>query len=235
MTELKHTRRVTIELSNRCNMAVFHKKCPLHGQTEPVVLPSSIVFDILTYLGKRKYDEFVAFHNYSDPMNDPRLFWFVEKCKLLVPKARVFILTNGWFLSESMMRDLERIRIGKLYVSAYSDSEYKRLSKLKTSKFKYRVTRITELDERLTGYAEGQKSVSWPCYSPLGEVVIRCTGDVVVCCRDWDNRHVFGNVKKTKLKNILTQPEMLKMYKRLSSGDRYLDICKVCRMKGRYN
>ena len=39
---LKYTSRVSIELSNLCNYAEIHKKCPLNLVTEPTILPAKI-------------------------------------------------------------------------------------------------------------------------------------------------------------------------------------------------
>ena len=229
----KEIGRVTIELSNRCNMAPFHKKCPLYPEKTLETLSTDKVIEILKYLGKIKYSKYVAFHNYSDPLQDPRLLYLIKKTKKHAPKAKVFILTNGWFLDQNILNDLNKLGVSKVRVSAYNDSDYKRLGKLKSKKT-YRVKRIKEFDYRLDYYVSEEKPLKEPCYAPLGEVVIRCNGNVVLCCKDWKDTIVFGNVYKKPLKKILQNPKMKAIYKRLSKGDRYLQICRYCRTKGRF-
>ena len=234
MNALNRTGRVTIELSNRCDMALFHTKCPLHGHKPPIFLPLKTVKNIVKWLGKNDYGKFIAFHNYNESLQDPRLFYLLDYTKNKCKNASIFILTNGHWLDKTILNELELFGVKKVYVSAYSYHDYDRLSKLKSSKLKYRVRKIVDLDDRLNEYNCSDKPRNVQCYAPLGEVVIRCTGDVVLCCRDWDNKHIFGNVIKEDLENILLKKEMRDAYKKLSSGDRYFDLCRACYMDGRY-
>jgi len=228
------TGRITIELSNRCDMASFHKKCPLSNAKEPVFLPIRTVKIIIKWLGKQKYDKFIAFHNYNESLQDPRLYYLLDYVRKKCSKASIFILTNGHWLNQVILNELEFFGVKKVYVSAYTPYDYKRLAKIKGGNIKYRVRKVNNLDDRLYEYECQNAPKKKPCYAPYGEVVIRCTGDVVLCCRDWDNRHVFGNVLQDPLQKILSKKLMRKAYERLSSGDRYFDLCKGCYMDGRY-
>lgn len=231
---LRNTGRVTIELSNRCDMAYVHKKCPLHEKVNPVFLSLNIAKRIIRWLGTEKFEGFITFHNYNEALQDPRLYYLLDYARKKCKKGRVFILTNGHWLNQLVLNELGAFGVKKVYVSAYSDRDYQRLNRLKSSELKYRVRRIDELDDRKIGYETTEDLKKAPCYAPLGEVVIRCTGDVVLCCRDWNNQHVFGSVMKESLKEILSKKSVLGTYKKLSNGDRYFDLCGGCRMKGRY-
>jgi len=226
--------RVTIELSNRCDMAPFHKTCPLYGESDPIFLPLETAKKIIKWLGKQDFDKFITFHNYNESLQDPRLYYLLEYARKRCSKGSVYILTNGHWLNQTVLNELELFGVKKIYVSAYGSSDYRRLKALKTTKLKYRVRKIRELDDRLKGYDCPNKPRKSPCYAPLGEVVIRCTGDVVLCCRDWGNRHVFGNVINEPLADILVKKTMINAYNRLSKGDRHYEVCRGCCMGGRY-
>jgi len=231
---LRHTGRVSIELSNRCDMAPFHVKCPLHEEMTPVFLPVKTVTDIIGWLGKNSYDKFIAFHNYNEPLQDPRLYYLLKYTKKKCRNASVIILTNGHWLNQTILTEISILGVKKIYASAYSQSDYKRLSRLKCDRLKYKVRRITNLDERLSGYCTDSAPLTKPCYAPFGEVVIRCSGDVVLCCRDWNNRHIFGNVINTRLSKILSKKSMSDAYRMLSNGRRFYELCRGCTMEGRY-
>lgn len=231
---LKRTGRVSIELSNRCDMAPFHSKCPLHGQTAPVFLPLKIATGVIAWLGKQKYDQIIGFHIYCEPLQDPRLYYLLNYSRKNCPGGHIFLMTNGHWLNQTILSELESFGVKKLYVSAYTDADAHKSRKLKAHKLKYRVRRIKMLDERVAAYDSKNAPLKKPCYAPLGEVVIRCTGHVALCCRDWASRHTFGNLYEESFADILLKPEMREAYRELSRGHRYFDLCRGCYMSGRY-
>ena len=82
------------------------------------------------------------------------------------------------------------------------------------------------LDNR-AGYFYKTKS-SAPCYIPTNRVYIDYNGDVNLCCHDWKNKHVFGNIKDNHINNIWnTRMKSIKI--QLANGNRQcLDACKGC-------
>ena len=79
----------------------------------------------------------------------------------------------------------------------------------------------------VTGYFYKTKS-SAPCYIPTNRVYIDYNGDVNLCCHDWKNKHVFGNIKDNHINNIWnTRMKSIKI--QLANGNREcLDACKGC-------
>jgi len=66
-------------------------------------------------------------------------------------------------------------------------------------------------------------------FAPLNDILINSEGNVGLCCYDWPNTHVFGDLRKSTLADILVSEKFKEVYNRLSTGDRFLDICKKCR------
>jgi len=230
----RNTGRVTIELSNQCSQAVFHWQCPLHLEKTPVFMPEKTAQGILSQLGKFKFTGVVVFHNYNEPLEDPRLYSLLDYAKRKCPKARPFIMTSGRRLDKVVLHELKKHGVKKVYVSAYSKAERRRLSKLDPTGIKYRVRYIPKFDDRLNTYNEGQKPRKARCFAPFGEVVVRATGDVVMCCMDWKSEYVFGNVHKNSLAKILGKKKMMAAYQKLSNGKRIFSCCRGCKMGGRY-
>ena len=95
----RRTKRISFELSNICNLADLHKRCPLHQYQERHILPAEIVYQVLDCCKAYDFQGVFAFHQYNEPGVDPRLFMFMNRIKQLLPKAKMFLLTNGWYLN----------------------------------------------------------------------------------------------------------------------------------------
>jgi 2-deoxy-scyllo-inosamine dehydrogenase (SAM-dependent) len=233
MNLLEHTSRVSFELSNRCNYAHQHKHCPLYlkRNDEPVILEGRIIEDVIGYLERNKWKGKVSFHTYNEPLIDPRLIYIIRAitepslCKMMPPQIKPVILTNGYYLTQDIAIELEDAGVEEIVVSAYSDAEEERLKKIKVD-IPYKVIR-RKLDDRLYMYVSDLANYQKvPCYAPLSEICIACTGEVRLCCYDWQNEHTFGNLYKDSFEDVLKR--MKPVYDRLIQGDRYLHLCQRC-------
>jgi len=223
---LIHTTRITLELSNLCNYAQIHKKCPLNIAGEPEILPKEIVFDVLNFLEKHNFSGQIAFHNYCEPLMDPRLFKFVEYARNACPYADIYICTNGYYLNQVLADELVAAGVSSILVSAYSRSEFERLSKIKID-IPFRVWRA-QLDDRLDLYEAKVNDIGKPCFAPLNEIIIAREGCISLCCLDWRRVYRFGNLHEQKFEQVMSSGQLQAVYERLSKGDRFLDLCKRC-------
>lgn len=223
---LKYTNRVSIELSNLCNYADIHKKCPLNLVTEPTILPAKIVYGVLDTLKHNDFQGIIAYHTYNEPLIDPRLFKFIEYTHDACPKSEIYICTNGFYLNQILLDELVDSGVSKIHVSAYSKSEFKRLSKLKSS-ISFDVE-MMKLDDRLHLYETKENNTKNPCYAPLNEIIIAREGCISLCCLDWQRLYTYGNLYEQTLEEVIRSGELHAVYKRLSKGERFLPICKKC-------
>jgi radical SAM protein with 4Fe4S-binding SPASM domain len=223
---LQRTSRFSIELSNLCNLSIFHKKCPLHGVKEPKILSEKIVFQILNICKKYNFEGTIAYHTYNEPGIDPRLMLFINKARELLPKVEILLQTNGFYLDQNLAEEYVNHGTNIIRVSAYTGSEYERLRKIKLP-ISYEVIR-TVLDDRLQEDIRPEINCTKPCYAPLNEILVTNRGDISLCCLDWKREHVFGNLYRQKLEEILMTEKLLVTYNNLSRGRRFLSICKKC-------
>ena len=235
----KLTKRVTIEMSRRCNYASMHKKCPVHHEKDPKYLKIDVIMKTLEDIYMLGFNGIMAFHNYSEPMADPRLFLVLDKVRKLWAGERklksALILTNGYFLDQTMLDDLFQYGINEVNISIYSAEEEARLAKLVAPEGLRLVFHHPKLDQRLDAYDRNPETKTNPCYCPLGEILIHSTGDVALCCRDWRGDNTFGNLYTSNIAEILNTGKMQEVYVRLSKGDRFLPICKRCRCARQYS
>ena len=218
--------RVSFELSNRCSYSHLHKMCPASLGKEPVVLPSKIIFDVLDTLGKRKFDGGIAFHNYNEPMSDPRLFKLVEYARCICPACKILIWTNGWNLNQVMMNELIASGVTTVYATAYTKEEKHRLDQISAS-IEYNVIE-PEWVEVMDAYEMPPINDTRPCLAPLTDLRISKEGFIVLCCRDWRNEYKFFDLNDRCFEEALREKSLLDTYRRLKEGDRFYPLCKRC-------
>ena len=97
---------VGIMLSNLCGYACFHKKCPASLIKEKEIMPTQGVKKIINELSEINYAGTVNFHVYNEPLMDPRLFTFIQYAKQLLPKVKIQIYTNAYYLNQVMIDEL---------------------------------------------------------------------------------------------------------------------------------
>jgi MoaA/NifB/PqqE/SkfB family radical SAM enzyme len=225
-----------------CNYSYLHKKCPAATRKTKEILPGYIVYDILNTLGKYEYGtgKSISFNIYNDSLNDPRLFEFIKYSSSKCPKANIIIGTNGWYLTEDMVKELYSSGTTYILVSSYSREEYINLCQLRkniTSFSKeyptvsFGIRQIKKLDDRLTMTGEGGR-----CYAPLTEIPIYPNGKVGLCCLDINQENSYGDLAKIRFENLITQEyeRLLKLRSELIKSVRNLQICKKCSFVNRW-
>lgn len=222
---------VAIMLSNLCNYAAIHKLCPAGCVEEKKIMPSRVVYKILDELGAAKFDGTICFHIYNEPLIDPRLFLFIQYAKQHIEGCKILIYSNGWYLNDQMVTELQDIGADILVVTGYGEKEYNRLIELPVQ-IPYTVL-FGNLDHRLDIYKDRQNAVSdAPCRFFFSQVTIYVNGDIGVCCLDHRHSYGLGNICNMSLKDFLDSEKMVNIQKQLLSGNREIfSCCKNCNWK----
>lgn len=222
---------VNIMLSNLCNYAHIHKKCPAHFIKNKEILPSEIVHKIIDELANNSFQGTISFHVYNEPLIDPRLFWFIEYAKKRIPNSKIEIYSNGYYLDNQMINELENIGTDILIVTGYGDLEYNRLINLEVD-ICYNIL-YGNLDERIDNYKEREHPVSTEkCCTYFRQIPIYSNGDLGTCCLDYLHTYTLGNIFENSLKYILNSEKTILFQKELLQGNRSrFGICKNCRWK----
>ena len=66
------------------------------------------------------------------------------------------------------------------------------------------------------------------CGRPFRELVIHSNGNVPLCCDDWKQEYVIGNVNKMTLEELWKHPRMEAARARLFAKDRSFGPCQLC-------
>ena len=217
------------ELSNRCNYAQHHPECPTKAKDGPVFLDTDVIKDTISYFGSVGYVGTLYFNLYNEPLIDPRLFMLLEYNKEHCG-CGVCIYTNGWNLDQYMVDELDKLNV-LLRISYYTDREQERLSKLKCNDAIVYGSRII-LDPLVKTVYESPPTESGLCFFPSIYGMVGYTGKYILCCRDYNHRHVFGDLNTTPIKEVLESEHRQKICDELEVGKRTLDLCKRCPFPG---
>lgn len=224
------TQRVYFELSNCCNLASQHPLCPSGQMGPPEHLPTSVAAQVLYSLWLFGFGGELRFHMINEPLVDPRLLSVMQLAKGMCPNSPMTIWTNGTMLSSTLADELVQAGMTKLLITAYTGDDYERCTEIaQPLSVTTRVIRSKGFDPTLTTqYDADPVECDAPCGAPLKNLSIAHNGKLVLCCRDWNKRHIFGDLHYDKLEHVLRQPKLWETYQRLQSGDRFLPLCQRC-------
>lgn len=231
--------RITLALSNQCPNARVHLKCPAHHVTDIEIMPATIVHDVLDTLGKYGFGGTIAWHCYNEPMADPRLLSFVEYARARLPDADILIWSSAWYLTEEIANEFTAAGVTRWCITAYSLAEHERTTALATQRTEewrifYGVTKkgSIRLDDRMTMGPPVFVQERQSCNAPLHDLMIWPTGDVGLCCYDWNRTEVFGNIRELAFERYMEQnaDALTKVQTALRRKAHPFDICKQCRL-----
>lgn len=238
MEPFDHTHSVSLELSNSCSHAWLHEKCPLHSEMlgpgvnkEPKTLPIAIVRKVLETLGEYEYNGTLAFHQYNEPLQDPRLFLFLAMAKEMCQYAGPYIVTNGYNLTPTLAEELLDYGVRKIIVSALDDRVVERRVEVLrewVDSERIEVYHPRTLDDRLLVYDVPKPWPDEPCHAPLSQIIITRDAKVGLCCFDWKRLYTFGDLREEKLDAILRSDEVQQTYEDLSHNKRTRFLCRQC-------
>jgi hypothetical protein len=126
--------KVSIEISNACNLACDHTRCPLnvelmaHGGSmkayykAQTILPDELIAsNIIGPLAEHDYRGVITFHRYNEPTIDfERLCKLVGHARRQLPRSDIVVYTNGLLLNEARIRELIGLGATIFVVTAYS-------------------------------------------------------------------------------------------------------------------
>ena len=234
-----YTKSIVLEMSNLCNYALLHPQCPVSQMKEKRVLPFETMEKLFDELKELNYKKIIWPFCYSEPLIDPRFFKVAEMIKDKLPDSRIALYSNGFFMNEVILKELENLNIPKIVFSIYTPADYERLlaldkwSKENKLKIRLRLARRYPMKKRMNDkmcwYDREPVVYDKICKGPLRYLTINSNGDVVICCHDFKAMHKFGNIQTQNLKDILQSDKVVETYVSLINKERSkFFLCSRC-------
>lgn len=219
---LANIKRLIFETTNLCNM--HHLRCPATKETEPKHLPLFQVIETMNLFGGWGWHGTVGFHNYCEPLMEPRLFVFVREARDRGWPVQIW--TNGSLLSQQIVDELILAGVAEFSVSLYTVSETERLTALDWGLAKVHLHPSQRLDDRLDWSTKPEQDDPRRCFWPQGNALIRHDGTVALCCFDWQNWNASAKLGDDSLWRLLEERAVVA--EALAEGERDLPFCRRC-------
>jgi radical SAM protein with 4Fe4S-binding SPASM domain len=222
---------VLIETQSSCNRACLHCK---HGQGAAPVerMHGDVINEIAWQLRKLEYQGRISPFGINEPLLDPRIRGVVQQFRSACPKAFISLVTNGDRLTIALRDRLFDSGLDGLGISIYEDAVWDRAQQFIHPKVALLDMRGAAFENR-AGFLPGfEPRPDLPCLRPSNMLVIRPSGDVVLCCSDMSGEVVMGNVMEQSLMEIW-QCEAFERYREQLKSDRHgLKLCEGCSHRG---
>lgn len=80
----------------------------------------------------------------------------------------------------------------------------------------------------LHNWSIGQEAAErYLCHRLFSSIMVLVTGEISLCCLDWDGKHILGDLNKTPLKDLINSEEYVTIRKNHIAG-KFLPCCACC-------
>lgn len=216
---------VEVEINKRCNRVCSY--CPGSGprRQEPEQrMDRRLYRRILSQLAAVRFCGRLSFHHYNEPLLHPELESLMAEARQVLPRAWLVLFTNGDHLKQARYEALLAAGVDRFLVSRHSGKGF--------AQRPFQIVRYAgdfPLSNR-GGLLGPCAPRDLPCYGPSEMLIIRHTGEVVLCHEDADGQAVMGDANHQTLAEIWGSPRFAAYRQRLESGHRQqaASICQGC-------
>ncbi len=240
---------IEFETTSYCNRKCSY--CPnvdfeRFGDDDSFFMKDEVFVTLINQLAELKFNGLISPHLYGEPMSDHRMLDWSAKIKNKLPNSKLKIVTNGDFLNEKNFKDYLNAGVDIFYISKHSKLLKKPcrdlLQNLDKEVFKKHILvqdffgDFYENQKMFTnrggsiGLDEGNNKKAPVNCSYATYPVINTFGDLILCCQDFHNKYMFGNIMEKKLSEIWFDSENIKLRKRIYDYKLDLKICRDCKM-----
>lgn len=230
---LEFTQYLGFEISNKCNLAVEHTKCPsLHPDRYGTLDTSRTLTDDIikatahSAYRDHKFNGAITWHYYNEPMLSwKRLKPLMTDIRKDISESTFHLWTNG----ECFPDDLTGLELfSKIHITNYKHKNFQRIvdyMPIDTVQIKT----MDVMDDRLIPLTNEDLRC---CHRPFYELVIDYFGNGHICCSDYKGTSNIGNVWDNTLTEIVDR--YVKIRTAIAKSPLQvtdLDICKWCTLK----
>lgn len=242
LSELPLFSTVEIETYNRCNgVCPF---CPVNRFVDTrkhMKMDKALFFKIIDELCELGYHGRLGLFSNNEPFLDDRIEEFAEYARYKLPKASIYLYTNGSVLT---IERFERIisNLSYIVIDNYNDesilnesikpiSELCKINNAYSSKTKIVMRKQNEVLFSRGGNAPNKKNVKtlkMSCILPFKQIVIRPSGELSLCNNDALGEFTMGNVNYNSLFDIWYSDTYKNIRNQIMKGRSFCKLCEHC-------
>ena len=208
--------KIEIETINRCNYTCSF--CPVNKlvDTRPFkLMDKSLFLSIIDQLKDLEYSDEISLFSNNEPLLDNRLVEFHKITREALPKAELYLFTNGSLLTVDKFLELMQY-LDYMVIDNYHDKlklikpvrkiyEYCSKNRVYEDKVRIYVRRRTEYRETRAGQAKNRTRIRTPkssCVLPFNQMIVRPDGKLSLCCNDALGKMTLGDLTKEKISDV---------------------------------
>ena len=240
-------KEIEFETTSYCNRKCDY--CPnvdyeRFADDEKFLMKEEVFHALIRQLKEINFNGLISPHLYGEPMSDPRMPDWVKHIRNNLPDAKIKIVTNGDYLNKQTYKNYLDSGVNIFYISKHSKKLKKPCRELLEDLSASEKNRYILLQDFYSDFNENQEmfanrggsieiekkkkppvNCSYATYP-----VINSLGDLIICCQDFHNNYVFGNIMQKSLKDIWFDEKNIKLRKRIYNYKFDLKICRDCKM-----
>ena len=240
-TPVPRLRDVQIEINSQCN-----RKCRLCPNStnarEPGYLSEQLFHKIISDLKAIRFRGNICFNLFNEPTLDKRLPSFMSYISANLPSARIYLNTNGDFMTLRLWNQLRAAGLQYANITQYDGEMSGKIRMLLDSVSRKDMKRIyahtlepAEI-KNWGGNITLDKPETLPlnryCDRPFRQLCINYKGKAVLCCCDYFGEVEIGDVKSTSLDQLWKSSTLAHYRTLLLKGNRKdLRLCCTCSSK----
>lgn len=214
------------------------------GEVENFLMSEDVFKTLILQLKELDFSGLISPHLYGEPMSDQRLPGWIKFIRANLPKSKIKIVTNGDYLNKTSYQIFKNSGVDIFYISKHSKKLKKPCRDLLDSLTESEMKKYILLQDFFSDYNQSQSmfanrggsieiekkkmppvNCSYSTYP-----VINSLGDLILCCQDFHNNYVFGNIMQKSLKEIWFDKKNIELRKRIYNYKFDLKICQDCKM-----
>lgn len=233
---------IEIETINRCNGECSF--CPINRYSDPRMykkMSQELYEKIIFQLKELNYSGSLGLYSNNEPLLDKRLEEFLKIARENLPKAKLYIFTNGKLLTEERTEELMKY-LDKMVIDNYNDdlelipSVRKVYEYIQDKPYKDRIkiflrkeneillNRGGESDNR----SKAQRSLKSSCVYLYEQMIVRPDGKVSLCCNDAFGKVTMGDLQKDTINDVWNGLKYRNYRDMMLNGRGFHTMCRGC-------
>ncbi len=204
-------RHIKIQTNYQCTRRCAYCYYGMDIPHENIEMDQAVYYKIIDELKALSYHGIVSLYECNEPLTDKRFPDFLRYARKQLPKAKLFITTNGDLLKQGRIEALFADGLNYMYLNSYDKQAYTRNMELLNNLSQQLRNKITNIDRTYqtswTSRAGNIKqfhkeALHAPCDMVYVVFYIKPNGKAYSCINDFFNVNEMGDLSKQQILDV---------------------------------